>query len=110
MPEQHYRIVSTAETLVAESALRFAGQFNLFNGELEPMPVEVPEPKEPGEIKVDDSISLVKTEDSSQLILSGFGLFLRKKSERLLVRKGDTLVYQFPFFRLNEVVISSRGI
>jgi hypothetical protein len=50
----------------------------------------------------------VKTEDNSQLVLSGYGLFLRKKSERLLVKKGDSLIYQFPFFRLNEMgVVSS---
>ena len=72
--------------------------------------MEVPEPREYGEVRVDDGITLVKTEDSSQLVLSGFGLFLRKKSERLLVKKGDSLIYQFPFFRLSEVVIGSRGI
>ena len=44
------------------------------------------------------------------MILSGFGLFLSKKSERLLVRKGKDVIYQFPFFRLNEVVVGSRGI
>src|SRR5713101_9364260 len=86
------------------------GQFNLFTGELEPLPIEIPEPREPGETQVDEGITLVKTEDSSQLVLSGYGLFLRKKSERLLVKKGDNLIYQFPFFRLNEVVIASRGI
>jgi CRISP-associated protein Cas1 len=110
MPERSFQVITTEMQLQTESPLRVLGQFNLFTGELEPLPVEVPEPREPGEIRVDDGISLIKTEDSSQLVLSGFGLFLRKKSERLLVRKGDTLIYQFPFFRLTEVVISSRGI
>src|ERR1043166_8115398 len=111
MPEPSLRLV-TPETQPQQTPLPLSppGQFNLFTGELEPLPVDVSEPQEPGEIRVDDGISLVKSEDSSQLILSGFGLFLRKKSERLLVKKGDTLVYQFPFFRLNEVVISSRGV
>lgn len=86
-------------------------QFNLFTGAAEPIPVEVSEPEERGrEIRVDEGISLVKTEDGSQLILSGYGLFLSKKSERLLVRKGKDVIYQFPFFRLNEVVVGSRGI
>jgi len=86
-------------------------QFNLFTGAAEPIPVEVAEPDEPGrEIRVDEGISLVKTEDGSQLILSGYGLFLSKKSERLLVRKGKDVIYQFPFFRLSEVVVGSRGI
>jgi hypothetical protein len=62
------------------------------------------------ETQIDDGISIVKTEDSAQLILSGFGLFLGKKSERLIVRKGKEVVYQFPFFRIQEVVIASKGI
>jgi len=88
-----------------------AAQFNLFTGAAEPIPVEVSEPEEPGrEIRVDEGIALVKTDDGSQLILSGYGLFLSKKSERLLVRKGKDVIYQFPFFRLSEVVVGSRGI
>ncbi|MBI4529802.1 MAG: CRISPR-associated endonuclease Cas1 [Deltaproteobacteria bacterium] len=75
------------------------------------LPIEVPEPLETGrEIRVDEGISLVKSEDGSQLILSGYGLFLSKKSERLLVRKGKDVIYQFPFFRLHEVVVGSKGI
>jgi CRISP-associated protein Cas1 len=86
-------------------------QFNLFTGAAEPVPVEVSEPEEPGrEIRVDEGITLVKSEDGSQLILSGYGLFLSKKSERLLVRKGKDVIYQFPFFRINEVVVGSKGI
>ncbi len=86
-------------------------QFNLFTGAAELIPIEIAEPEEPGrEIRVDEGISLVKTEDGSQVILSGFGLFLSKKSERLLVRKGKDVIYQFPFFRLNEVVVGSKGI
>ena len=85
-------------------------QFNLFTGAAELIPVDVSEPEETGrEIRVDEGIALVKTEDGSQLILSGYGLFLSKKSERLLVRKGKDVIYQFPFFRLNEVVVGSRG-
>ena len=110
MPEPLFRVVTENASIPSEPPSRFAGQFNLFSGELEPLPIDVPEPHEPGEIKVDDGITLIKTEDNSQLVLSGFGLFLRKKSERLLVTKNNNVVYQFPFFRLNEVVLSSRGI
>ncbi|MBI5527265.1 MAG: CRISPR-associated endonuclease Cas1 [Deltaproteobacteria bacterium] len=46
----------------------------------------------------------------SQLVVSGFGAFLSKKSERVLVRQGDKVVFEFPLFRLSEIVISSRGI
>jgi CRISPR-associated protein Cas1 len=109
MSESLFRVVAEDVSTLYEPQ-RFAGQFNLFSGELELLPVDIPEPKEPGEIRIDDGITLIKTEDNSQLILSGFGLFLRKKSERLLVTKSNNVVYQFPLFRLNEVVLSSRGI
>lgn len=86
-------------------------QFNLLTGQAELIPIEVPEPQETGtEVRIDEGICLVKSEDGSQLILSGYGLFLSKKSERLLVRKGKDVIYQFPFFRLREVVIGSKGI
>lgn len=111
MPEPSFRVVTTEDQPQSEqNPLQLPGQFNLFTGVLEPLPIEVPEPRESGETQVDDGITLVKTEDSSQLILSGYGLFLRKKSERLLVKKGDNLIYQFPLFRLNEIAITSRGI
>ncbi|MFQ5852844.1 MAG: CRISPR-associated endonuclease Cas1 [Candidatus Binatia bacterium] len=86
-------------------------QFNLLTGQPELILIEIPEPPDSGrEVRIDEGISLVKSEDGSQLILSGFGLFLSKKSERLLVRKGKDVVYQFPFFRLHEVVVGSKGI
>src|SRR5262249_19460361 len=111
MAEPSFRAVTAEEQLQQEQKPALpTGQWNLFTGELEPFPIEVPDPAGSGELRVDEGISLVKTDDSSQLVLSGYGLFLRKKSERLLVRKGDNLIYQFPFFRLNEVVIASRGI
>ena len=111
MPEHALQLVSEERPAwYGQQPTLPAGQFNLFSGELEPVPIEVSTPPEAGEVRVDEGIALVKTEDSSQLVLSGFGLFLRKKSERLLVKKGKTLVYQFPFFRLTEVVVASRGI
>lgn len=111
MPDRAFQVITPSEPTPQPSTPPLPpGQWNLFTGELEPLPIEVPEPQDYGEVRVDEGISLVKSEDSSQLVLSGFGLFLRKKSERLLVRKGDQLIYQFPFFRLTEVVIASRGI
>jgi CRISP-associated protein Cas1 len=60
---------------------------------------------------------VAKTEDAAQLILSGFGIYLGKKSERLQIKvngkvaKGaDGSAYEFPFFRISEVVIASRGV
>lgn len=54
--------------------------------------------------------SVAKTADSAQLILSGFGIFLSKRSERLLVKLTGKTVYEFPFFRMSEVIIASRGV
>jgi len=61
--------------------------------------------------------SVAKTEDSAQLILSGYGIYLGKKSERLqikvagkLAKGADGSAYEFPFFRISEVVIASKGI
>jgi CRISP-associated protein Cas1 len=85
-------------------------QFNLFTGEPDPLPIEVPDPQVARELRIDDGITLVKSDDGSQLILAGYGLYLGRKSERLVVRKGKQVVYQFPLFRLSEVVVGSRGI
>jgi CRISPR-associated protein Cas1 len=55
-------------------------------------------------------IYVAQAEDSAQLILSGFGMYLGKKSERLQVKLGGKAVYEFPFFRISEVVVASRGV
>jgi CRISP-associated protein Cas1 len=66
---------------------------------------------------VADKPRVAKTEDAAQLVLSGFGIYLGKKSERLQIKvngkvaKGaDGSAYEFPFFRISEVVIASRGV
>ncbi|MDI3462614.1 MAG: CRISPR-associated protein Cas1 [Nitrospira sp.] len=86
-------------------------QINLFTGEPEAVviPIET-EPPDGEERIIDEGIRMVKTGDTSQVVLSGFGMFLSKKSERLLVRQGKTVVYEFPMFRLSEVVVASRGV
>ncbi|MEX0806088.1 MAG: CRISPR-associated endonuclease Cas1 [Candidatus Binatia bacterium] len=101
-----------SEIVQAPQAERYShAQFNLFTGAAELIPVDVAEPaEEDRQMRIDEGISLVKSEDGSQLILSGYGLFLSKKSERLLVRKGKDVIYQFPFFRIKEVVVGSKGI
>ncbi len=54
--------------------------------------------------------AVAKTPDCAQLILSGFGIYLGKKSERLQVKLSGKMVYEFPFFRISEVVVASRGV
>ena len=110
MPEENLSAI--AEPVEQEEKRQLPpAQFNLLTGQAELIPIEVPEPQDWGtEVRIDEGICLVKSEDGSQLLLSGYGLFLSKKSERLLVRKGKDVIYQFPFFRLHEVVVGSRGI
>ncbi len=66
---------------------------------------------------VPDKPRVAKTEDLAQVILSGYGIYLGKKSERLqikvagkLAKDGNGSTYEFPMFRLSEVVIASRGV
>lgn len=84
-------------------------QFNLFTGEAEPIPLLI-DKNIVDETFIDEGISLIKSGDSSQIVLSGFGIFLSKKSERLIVKKSNKVIYEFPFFRLNEVIVASHGI
>lgn len=84
-------------------------QFNLFTGEAKVIPILVDRDFDE-EHRVSDEIVLARSGDAAQLILSGFGLFLSKKSDRLIVKKGKDLIYEFPFFRLSEVTVASRGI
>src|SRR5581483_9182488 len=58
----------------------------------------------------DRQLCVAQAEDAAQLILSGFGMYLGKKSERLQVKLGGKAVYEFPFFRISEVVVASRGV
>jgi CRISPR-associated protein Cas1 len=106
--------MAPAQTLqvdpIAQLVSERPAQFNLLTGEAEPLPVEVPDPGVARELRIDDGITLVKSDDDSQLIVSGYGLYLGKKSERLIIRKGKGVVYQFPFFRIHEVVVASRGV
>src|SRR5438093_1977470 len=55
-------------------------QRSMFTGELETLRVEVPESIPEDETVVDEGISIVKTDDIAQLVISGFGLYLGKKS------------------------------
>lgn len=58
----------------------------------------------------DDRVILLATENGSQLFVSGFGLFIGKKSERVVVKQGKEVCAQVPLMRLQEIIIASRGI
>jgi CRISPR-associated protein Cas1 len=59
---------------------------------------------------VDGTVILLATENGSQLFVSGFGLFIGKKSERVVVKKGKSVCAQVPLMRLQEIIIASRGV
>ncbi|MGB9605320.1 MAG: CRISPR-associated endonuclease Cas1, partial [Bryobacteraceae bacterium] len=88
-------------------------QYNWITGgwEVAPEQLELPLPP-PDDVLLpeDGSAVLLVTENGSQLFLSGFGLFVGKKSERLVIRKGKETCGQVPFLRLQELVIASRGV
>jgi CRISPR-associated protein Cas1 len=89
-------------------------QINLFTREVEPLKLDVVEPtpdREGDEVEIDTGISVIKNENLSQIIVSGHGCFLSKKSERLVIKRPDgKVLYQFPLFRLSEIIVSSRGV
>jgi CRISPR-associated protein Cas1 len=58
----------------------------------------------------DGSAVLLATENGAQLLVSGFGLFVGKKGERVVIRKGKETCGQVPLLRLQEIVIGSKGV
>jgi CRISPR-associated protein Cas1 len=93
-----------------------AAQYNWVTGNLDiaPEQIELPLPP-PHELEdlilpKDDTVTLLATENGSQLFISGFGLFVGKKSERVVVRKDKSVCAQVPLMRLQEIIIASRGV
>jgi CRISPR-associated protein Cas1 len=90
-----------------------ARQYNWITEDFETTPEQLELPLPPMEDVVlpdDDTVTLLATENGSQLLVSGFGLFLGKKGERVVVKKGKAVCAQVPFLRLQEVVVGSSGV
>lgn len=90
-----------------------AGQYNWITGEVEIIPEQMALPLPPVDDAVlpeDGTVSLLATESGSQLFVSGFGLFVGKKSERVVVRQGKSVCAQVPFMRVQEIIIASKGV
>jgi hypothetical protein len=88
-------------------------QFNWLTGKLDVTPEQIDLPLLPIDDVVlpkDDTVTLLATENGSQLFISGFGLFVGKKSERVVVRKDKSVCAQVPFMRVQEIIIASRGV
>jgi CRISPR-associated protein Cas1 len=90
-----------------------AAQYNWITGGVDVVPeqMELPLPPVDDAVLPDDgSVVLLATENGSQLFVSGFGLFIGKKSERVVVRQGKSVVAQVPMMRLQEIIVASRGV
>lgn len=90
-----------------------AEQLNWITGlyDVPPEQLELELPPVSEEILPDDgSVILLATENGAQLLVSGFGLYVGKKSERIVVRKNGKVCAQVPFLKAQEVVIASRGV
>ncbi len=90
-----------------------AAQFNWITGALDVTPEQIDLPLLPLDDAVlppDNTVTLLTTENGSQLFVSGFGLFVGKKSERVVVKQGKSICAQVPVMRLQEIIIASRGV
>ncbi|HEY7306637.1 MAG TPA: CRISPR-associated endonuclease Cas1 [Bryobacteraceae bacterium] len=90
-----------------------AAQHNWITGKLDIIPEQLELPIEPPDdvlLPKDDTVTLLATENGSQLLVSGFGLFVGKKSERVVIKRGKSVCAQVPFLRLQEIIIGSRGV
>ena len=89
------------------------GQYNWITGAVDVVPEQMVLPLPPVDDAIlpdDRSVILLATENGSQLFVSGFGLFIGKKSERVVVKQGKAVCAQVPFMRLQEIIIASRGV
>jgi CRISPR-associated protein Cas1 len=109
--------MSTAAAVLLGQPLRkpptSAAQYNWITGGVDVVPeqMELPLPPVDDAVLPDDgSVVLLATENGSQLFVSGFGLYIGKKSERVEVRKGKSVVAQVPMMRLQEIIVASRGV
>ena len=58
----------------------------------------------------DNTVTLLATENGAQLLVAGFGLYIGKKGERIVIKQGGKICAQVPFMRAQEVIIGSRGV
>lgn len=90
-----------------------SAQYNWITGGVDVVPeqLELPLPPVDDAVLPDNgSVILLATENGSQLFVSGFGLFIGKKSERVVVRQGKSVCAQVPLMRLQEIIVASRGV
>ena len=75
--------------------------------EPEQLTLDLPDPEDAPD---NDVVTLLTTENGAQLYVSGFGVFLGKKSERVTVKYKGKICAEVPFVKLQEIVVGSRGV
>jgi CRISPR-associated protein Cas1 len=88
-------------------------QFNWISGayEVKPEQLELELPVLDDVILPEDkTVTLLATENGAQLLVAGFGLYIGKKGERIVVKQGGKICAHVPFMRAQEVIIASRGV
>src|SRR5580700_193717 len=88
-------------------------QFNWISGKYEVVPEQLDlDMAVPDDaiLPDDNTVILLATENGAQLLVAGFGLYIGKKGERIVVRKGGKVCAQVPFMKAQEVIIASRGV
>ncbi|MCI0353167.1 MAG: CRISPR-associated endonuclease Cas1 [Acidobacteriales bacterium] len=90
-----------------------ARQMNLFTGEAE-APSLMVEAFPPGESErvLEDGITVVASPEGMAVHISGWGAYLGKKSERLVLRKkgGTGVLWQVPLDQIHEVHLAANGV
>ncbi|MEM3609907.1 MAG: CRISPR-associated endonuclease Cas1 [Candidatus Anstonellales archaeon] len=60
--------------------------------------------------KITDNVFLVVSENKAEVVVSGYDVKLSKKSERLVIKEGENVFYEIPFFRISHISIQSKGV
>ncbi len=90
-----------------------SAQYNWLTGGYESVPEQMELPLEwsaEETLGPDESIQLLATESGAQLLVSGFGISLGRKSERVTLRLKHKTCGELPLYRLQEIVLLGHGI
>jgi len=100
-----------AVPLEEKPARKPPAQYNWLTERYETEPEQLALPlDEPERVDGREPVLLLATENGSQLLVSGYGISVGKKSERVVVKQGKTVCAQHPMMRLQELVLASNGI
>jgi len=89
----------------------FPVQYNLFTNEPEQIFIDFELIfSKPAKWRLSNSVFIVTSEEYSELIISGHNVKLSKKNERIVIKDGESPVYEIPLFKITHINIQSRGV